>query len=330
MRHDPFRPAIDEAIPIVECRFSMLFSDTPAALELMRAGLKFKGAKDVEGPLSLFSKMNMFSEELLEAMVSGGESYKPAAVAFIWERLVAARLVRRSFGSNWRAIVDHQLDLFRILGHLRDDTFRNLFSAPAELASRYACALLAVDVTKADGAEARGSGFLIVQDERPWLVTCRHNVDPADGVADVRISDVDGAPVAIGAPILSPDHDIALYRVADLAGPAFRLTSDLAMFDEVFTLGYPCIPGAQSLVVGHRGEVNGLADLYLQRTPALLISNLVAPGSSGCPVLLKDGHCVGMTMRWLVGQYDSERLRYSAALPASVILDFIKSTVGRA
>lgn len=148
--------------------------------------------------------MNMFSEELVEAMVSGGESYKPAAVGFIWERLVAARLVRRSFGSNWRAIVDHQLDLIRILGHLRDDTFRNLFSTPTELADCYASALLAVDVTKADGAEARGSGFLVVQDERPWLVICRYNVDSVDGVVDVRISEVDGAPVAIGAPILSP------------------------------------------------------------------------------------------------------------------------------
>ena len=329
MRHDPLRPAIDEAVPIVERRFSLLFSDTPAALELVRAGLKFKGAKDIEGPLGLFSKMNMFSEELLEAMVSGGESYKPAAVAFIWERLVAARLVRRSLGSSWHAVVDHQLDLIRILGHLRDDTFRNLFSAPGELAGRYASALLAVDVRKADGAEARGSGFLIEQDERPWLVTCRHNVDPADEVVDVRISDVKGAPVAIEAPILSPDHDIALYRVAGPVGPAFRFTTDVAMFDEVFTLGYPSIPGAQSLVVGHRGEVNGLADLYLQRTPALLISNLVAPGSSGCPVLLGDGHCVGMTMRWLEGQYDNERLRYSAALPASVIVDFIKVIAGR-
>lgn len=326
MSYDPLQAAIDEIIPIVENRFSLLFINPPAALELIKAGLKFKCARQIDGPLRLLSEMNLFSEDLLEAMVSGGESFKPAAVAFIWERLVAARLVRRSFGSNWGAIVDHLLDPMLIRTHLRDDTFRNLFSAPAALPKRYASALLAVDVKKKDGADARGSGFLIVQAGRPWVVTCRHNVDPADDIMEVRISDVNGIPVAIGTPILSSDHDIALYHVADPIGPAFRLTPDAAMFDEVYTLGYPSIPGAQSLVVGHRGEVNGLADLYLQRTPALLISNLVAPGSSGCPVLLRDGHCVGMTMRWLEGQYDDERLRYSAALPASVISDFIEAS----
>ena len=76
------------------------------------------------------------------------------------------------------------------------------------------------------------------------------------------------------------------------------------------------------VLTGHRGEVNAIADLYVQRSPAIIISNLVAPGSSGGPVLTVDGRCVGMTIRWLEGEMeDGEKTRFSAALPALAILE---------
>ena len=94
------------------------------------------------------------------------------------------------------------------------------------------------------------------------------------------------------------------------------------MFDEVYTLGYPNVPGAMPVLMGHRGEVNAVADLYLQKSPAIIISNLVAPGSSGCPVITADGRCVGMTISWLEGEADGgARTRFSAALPAASILE---------
>ena len=40
---------------------------------------------------------------------------------------------------------------------------------------------------------------------------------------------------------------------------------------------------------GKAGRMVDFAELYLQKCPAVIISSLVAPCSSGCPVLTRDG-----------------------------------------
>jgi S1-C subfamily serine protease len=103
------------------------------------------------------------------------------------------------------------------------------------------------------------------------------------------------------------------------AGPILSLRDDLEVFDEVYTLGFPHVPCAISHAVGHRGEVNGFANLFLGGSDIILISNLVSPGNSGGPVLDRDGFCVGMSIKWLEGEWDGEKARFSAALPAALL-----------
>lgn len=59
----------------------------------------------------------------------------------------------------------------------------------------------------------------------------------------------------------------------------------------------------------------------MEKDEVLIISNLVAPGSSGGPVLDRAGRCVGMTIQWLEGEYEGAGYsKFSAAMPKSVIV----------
>jgi hypothetical protein len=111
-------------------------------------------------------------------------------------------------------------------------------------------------------------------------------------------------------------------------GPAFHLTSHIAVFDELFTVGYPMLPLAVSSLVGHRGELNGYSTYYQTGHPLMIVSNLVSPGSSGCPILQRLGFAAGMTTRWLEAEYGEDRVRFSAGIPAQALVDHLNSHHG--
>jgi hypothetical protein len=321
MKPHQFERGFAEAIALVETRLGLLFSDKAKFENIVRSGLALQQARDIEQKVVALCRAGMFSEELLRALLE--QPYSLNAASFIWDCFVTHKLVTRLFSFRPEFVADHQLHNARIERHLRNDTFLNLFAPPAALVTRYSGALVAIDVTKVCGQTARGSGFLVWFQGFAWVVTCKHNVNPEDGIVEVKISDSKGLRISVEKPKLSSSYDLAIYRLPGTEGLYFRFSDECAIFDEVYTLGYPYVPGAHPMVVGHRGELNGLADLYVEKMPALLISNLVSPGGSGCPVLIRDGHCVGMTVRWLEGEWDAEKARFSAALPATKIAEFI-------
>ncbi|MEA3017002.1 MAG: Trypsin-like peptidase domain [Sphingomonadales bacterium] len=308
-------------IQLVAERFALLFTDTPAFMALVEKGLAFMHVEHAPEKLALVAQ-NFFSEELFQAMVCGGSSYKTGPINFLWQRLEVHRLAVRSLGHSPRAFVSHVLDTPMLWEHLRGKTFPNLFAPPAGLADRYAGAIVAIDVEK-KGSSYRGSGFIAQasHDTMPWIVTCRHNIDAAEGIVLTGITTAGGQALTAHPPIISDEHDLAILRPRDdPVEPIFQLSDSVTMFDEVFTLGFPNLPGAFPVLTGHRGEVNAVTDLYLEKSPVILMSNLVAPGSSGCPVLLADGRCIGITTKWLEGETsDGEKSRFSAALPAGPI-----------
>lgn len=313
--------------------FNVRFENQDAFEARLRAGLKFSGGDQYdENKVGLTRHLGMFSLELFQAMICGGESYKPMLVAILWDRLLEAGVVMKAVASmKGIPFADHQINQGLLLWHLRDRTFANLFASPARLPERYAGAVAAVDVL-IKGDQSRGTGFVVQEDYRQFFVTCKHNVDPADGIALEAVTSVAGDVLQLGDMVLSGRYDIAVARLTRrIDGPCFVLSDAVEVFDEMFTLGYPMVPRAESVLLGHRGEMNGRANLYMERCPALLISNLVSPGSSGGPVLTRDGHCVGMTIRWLEGEWGEkeklEKMRFSAALPAELLREAISTAL---
>lgn len=313
---------LQSQVELVQQRFRLFLNQPEVFFSLVARGLAFQGSTQPGEKLGL-AKLGFFSLELLQAMFSGGSEYRMESISFIWERLLAAGLVTKAFAHLPGAFADHFLDRAKLAQHLGDDTFVNLFWPPSSLVARYAPAIVAVDVLK-DGASYRGSGF-ILNVNGPLLVTCRHNVDPDEKIEVRRLSTADGKSLPLPEFKRHERFDLAIARLPDDAGePHFRAGPRPQIFDDTFTIGYPNVPHAESGLVGHRGEVNGFAQLYLTGCPVVLISNLVSPGSSGGPVLSSDGHCVGMTVQWLEGEYDQGQARFSAAIPTREIIAFAK------
>jgi Trypsin-like peptidase domain len=287
----------------------------------VRAGMNFGRKKNSIDQKIKFLENNFITEELFEAMICGGNSYKTAPVYWMWDVLVKRRIFFRSLVGDSGLLVTHGMDTPVIGALISSQVFQNIFFKPSFLAERYREAVVAIDVEK-NGQAYRGSGFL-VQTENPkrvWMVTCRHNVDPDQGIRIERISSRNFTFPDTVRFEMHKDLDLAVARIYfDASESLFRLFGSFDVFDSVYTLGYPNVPGATADLIGHRGELNGIAHLYLQKHDALIISNQVSPGSSGCPVLRDDGLCIGMTINWLEGEWEGEKARFAAALPATLI-----------
>ncbi|WP_294390574.1 serine protease [uncultured Sphingomonas sp.] len=318
-------PAYREQFALVEERFNLMVDDEPEFARLVAAGLAFMHAPQAAEKLSLL-KANYFSVELLQAMICGGQAYKMGPIDYIWRCLVDRQIVIRATGHMPGAFIDHSIVAPLLIEHLEARTLLNIFQPPSAFVARYRDALVAVDVETLNGDTSRGSGFFAIPSPgaTPKLYTCKHNVDPADGITVKAVTTAAGTELSFGTPTLHPSEDIATIPVQGLhePEPMFRFRGDIEMFDLVYTLGYPLVPCAQAELVGHRGEVNGTARLFVGGTDILLISNLVSPGNSGGPVLDRDGFCVGMSTRWLEGEWDGEKARFSAAIPAALVAAF--------
>ncbi len=316
------QPHFKAQFALVEDRFKLLYRDAEAFQAVVAAGLKFTNAQYAENKLDLI-KLNFFSQELLQAMICGGEPYRMEPINFIWRRLLEREIVIRHIGHMPNALADHVLVLPLLLDHLRARTLPNIFFPASALVDRYSNSILAIDVLTEAGDVARGTGFFAVpcEGQAPHLFTCKHNVDPALGISIQSIATAEGQRIDFGEPVCHPREDIALIPVNGLPDiePAFRFGDMPEIFDEVYTLGYPKIPTGEAGVIGHRGEINGSAKLFVEGSDVLLISNLVSPGNSGGPLLNRDGFCVGMSIRWLEAEWDGQKARFSAALPASLL-----------
>jgi hypothetical protein len=208
-------PVFQDAFTLVAERLALLLTDETEFRRLVEAGLRFTSARNVDEKLRLL-KVGLFSEELLQALISGGDSLRTGPVIYIWERLRDRQIVTAAFGAGAGAMsgvfVDHVLDRGLLAGHLLADTFLNIFAPPSELLARYRHAIVSIDVTTPRG-QSRGSGLIVDTGTQPTLVTCRHNVDPTDGIVVDLISTSAGAPIIVTDPYLHPTADIATMGV---------------------------------------------------------------------------------------------------------------------
>ena len=65
--------------------FNVRFNDQDAFEARLRAGLHFSGTDQYEeNKIELARRTDLFSLELFQAMICGGELYKPMLVAILW------------------------------------------------------------------------------------------------------------------------------------------------------------------------------------------------------------------------------------------------------
>lgn len=147
-----------------------------------------------------------------------------------------------------------------------------------------------------------GSAFLI---DAARLVTNAHVV--ADGEPYLRTGAV---AVPLRIEVVDTNHDLAIL-VSDLpvdAQPLVLATEEPAVGTEVFALGNP--QGLERTI--SQGIVSGVRDRDGKRL--LQITAPISPGSSGGPVVTRDGRVVGVTIGYLEG---GQNLNF--AIPASTV-----------
>jgi hypothetical protein len=124
--------------------------------------------------------------------------------------------------------------------------------------------------------------------------------------------------------ILHPSIDLAAMPVECSKGPIpIYPLGEARVLARTITLGYPRIAtAADTYVLAHGGELNAVVTAF-DKQDYLIISNVVAPGNSGGPVLDESGICVGMVVRSFETRHEGGVSSANAALPATAILNFI-------
>jgi len=189
---------------------------------------------------------------------------------------------------------------------------------------------------RGDGDEFSGTGFFSTYDSNGktygLIVTNKHVVDPSKW----EITEISNsrANLAIGGIVdvkLHPSEDVAIIILGEGFNPVAGLyiwEEPISDLSDIITVGYPNIGYTRSSTpLVHKGEVNGVVELYNGST-RLIISADVAPGNSGCPVLNELGCVVGIVTEDLEtrtntgtdgqDQYPKSNVHHSAILASSI------------
>lgn len=127
--------------------------------------------------------------------------------------------------------------------------------------------------------------------------------------------------------IPSKIDDLAVIELAEIQKlPAFCLSQDPKVLDEVISIGYPKVAMARdSYQLTHRGEINSIIQVQKKR-PLILFSAKTGPGNSGGPLINEMGLIVGVVCEGLFYKdalIEKGLLPYHAAIPSSSINQFL-------
>lgn len=146
-----------------------------------------------------------------------------------------------------------------------------------------------------DKADGTGTGVVIV--ESGIILTNFHVVGSAHSL---KVTFFDGSVSEADVISIQPENDLAVLQAKvlpdDLVAATMRSTDDLALGDEVITVGFPFDIGPSVAA----GVVSGLRREYRNPEGERLLSNLIQfdaaanPGNSGGPLVTANGEVVGI------------------------------------
>ncbi|MBB4010268.1 S1 family peptidase [Allorhizobium taibaishanense] len=257
-----------------------------------------------------------------------GEGTSTSALMPLLRRLIEWGLVvdQSMFGSH--AFVNYSWSQPRIALFVTLRVVDNVLLGPSYVARKYRGSVPAVYVRRGED-EYTGTGFLATNRGdglKCVIVTAKHNVDPEEGITFVGLNKPEGStfnPIS-GNWILHPKLDLALLEVEynNTIAPIFPIGNP-SVLTRTITLGYPAIATTDSsYLLAHGGELNAIVNTY-HGEDRLIISNVVAPGNSGGPVLDEAGLCLGVVVNSFETQHEGGVEKANSAIPAKHVLDFI-------
>lgn len=249
-------------------------------------------------------------------------------VGSLLEQLIKWMLVLDASVLVPNGLMRYQWNKQRIAHFIALHILDNVLLGPTYVAQKYRQSVPPVFVMKGED-NYTGTGFLVTNrgdGQKFVIVTAKHNVDPADGITFVGFGAAEDVTYTHLADswVLHPTLDIALMPVAcsEAAVPIYPVGTATAL-SRTITLGYPRIATTDAhYLLAHGGEVNAVVSNYYGEQ-LLIISNVVAPGNSGGPVLDEAGLCVGMVVKAFETSHEGGVSVANAAIPSGPILDFI-------
>jgi len=179
--------------------------------------------------------------------------------------------------------------------------------------------IMAIAADGLPGSSRAGTGFNI--DPSGLVVTNRHVVDGASSI-EITFSNEQRF-ISKDCQII-PGYDLALVRIKGHKLPILPVSDKLPTPGEEVTiignpLGFKRISARGSLEGYYAGGEDG--------STVFAITAIAEPGSSGSPVLNKQGAVVGIVYAITNLKEDGHEVRYSLAIPAVIMKTYIKDSL---
>jgi hypothetical protein len=287
-------------------------------------------APGYEARKPLVEKLGKFSGQELVMLLyecGGGAGTRLHIVSKLTERLIKWGLI--SDIGVWETLpgVKYGWDTKTIWECDKLNILDNILLGETYFIQKYRRSVLALIISKG-GDEHIGTGFLVSDrgdNRRSIIVTAKHNVDSANGAKFLRFEGVDETELKLVEKNwrLHPDEDIAFAPVehSSMLLP-LNLRGEPSVLSRVVTLGYPRIATSdRPYLLAHAGELNAIVSTY-HKERRMIISNIVAPGNSGGPVLDEIGLCVGMVVNAFETKHEGGTSSASSAILSSAIFEF--------
>jgi len=252
---------------------------------------------------------------------------------------VASQLVHHGFLMNIGGTVLDQKFLVRNFSEINAEygAYENRISGPVEIFRRHSPAVVPVIVKDSKGDPEIGTGFLLGNTHT--LVTARHVIE---NKKEIKFANENGTAFDVKNIFVhdNPKIDLAILLVDNKdwhkVKPFRRTTHQLG--EEVLSIGFPPIPRFDQLKVLEHGEVgseikamNGQVVSsgmdYIESVDYFLINARVKGGSSGAPVINRDGFVIGVVAISALNTNSSdglEGLGYGVVTPSQRINEMLE------
>lgn len=204
-----------------------------------------------------------------------------------------------------------------------------------KIIERLSPSVFPVVVEKSDGSHDLGTSFVVGNNHT--IFTARHVIED---MKSIRILRAGGESLPIHKIFVSNDERVDIALVATTIPneeniQPLKVSSKVSVLDEILSIGFPPIPGFDSLKlydVSHinsfvrlaKGRIVGSGHSYLDSQDFLLFNARVKGGNSGGPIINKHGLVTGMLVQIPISSEDSSKidnLGYGIAVTGQSLLD---------